>query len=122
MRCCGTKIEIARNEDLRVSYTPNEGFSFSTFSAQMQVRVSEGAPGAPLLDVTMSATPNGSRFDIIGSSLVLTVDRQDLEALPVADPISDPIAFVYDVIITDLTGFSTRLVSGPFIVFEGVSR
>jgi len=120
--CCGVKIEEPRNADLRRTYTPNEGFSFSTFSAQMQVRLYEGAPGSPLLNVTMSATPNGSRFDIVGSSLVLTIDRQDLETLPVADPISDPIAFVYDIIITDLTGFSSRLVSGPFIMLEGVSR
>lgn len=122
MGCCGTKIEVARNEDLRVTYTPNPGFTFSTFTARMQVREYEGAPDPALLDVTMVATPNGSRFEILGSSLVLTVDKLDLEALPVADPISDPVVMTYDVMVTDGTGFTSRLVTGPFIVQEGVTR
>lgn len=122
MGCCGTKIEVARNEDLRVTYTPNPGFTFSTFTARMQVREYEGAPDLALLDVTMTATPNGSRFDIVGSSLVLTVDKLDLETLPLADPISDPVVLTYDVMVTDATGFTSRLVTGPFIVQEGVTR
>lgn len=122
MSCCGVKIETARNADLRITYSPSDGFSFSTFSARMQVREYEGAPDPALLDVTMSATPNGSVFSVYGSSLVLMVEQADLEALPVANPISDPAAFVYDVVVTDETGFSTNLVSGPFILREGVTR
>ena len=122
MSCCGTKIQEPRNADLRITYTPNEGFSFSTFTAQMQVRVSEGAADPALLNITMAPTANNSRFDIVGSSLVLTISKEDLESLPQADPVSDPAVFVYDVVITDATGFSTNMVSGPFILFEGVTR
>lgn len=122
MGCCGTKIEVARNEDLRVTYTPSPGFTFSTFTARMQVRDYEGAPGPALLDVTMIANVNGSKFEILGSSLVLTVDKADLALLPVADPISDPVVLTYDVMVTDGTGFTSRLVNGPFIVQEGVTR
>jgi len=122
MGCCGTKIQISRNEDLRRTYKPNPGFTLSTYTARMQVREYEGAPDPPLLDVAMAATPNGSRFDVVGSSLVMTVDKLDLETLPVADPISDPITLDYDIVITDATGFTTRLVHGPFIVIEGVTR
>lgn len=122
MTCCGTKIETNRNADCRRVYTPNEGFTFSTFNAEMQIRVSEGAAGPALLTVTMSATPNGSVFSIVGSSLVLTIDSEDLESLPAGDPISDPAYFFYDIIITDGSGFSSVLVSGPFILIEGVTR
>ena len=122
MSCCGVKIETARNADLRITYTPNEGFSFSTFTARMQVREYEGAPDPALLDVTMTPNLNGSAFTIYGSSLVLMIEQADLEALPLADPVSDPAVFVYDVIVTDGTGFSTNLVSGPFILREGVTR
>lgn len=122
MSCCGVKIEKSRNEDIRITYTPNDGFSFSTFTARMQVREYEGAPDPALLDITMSATPNGSVFSVYGSSLVLTIEQADLEGLPVADPVSDPLALVYDVVVTDATGFSTNLVSGPFILREGVTR
>jgi len=122
MSCCGTKIQEPRNADLRRTYTPNSGFSFSTFTARMQIRLSEGASGAALLNVEMIATANGSRFDIVGSSLVLFIAKEDLEALPVASPVSDPAVFAYDMIITDATGFSTNLVSGPFILLEGVTR
>lgn len=122
MNCCGTKIEVARNEDLRVTYTPSAGYTFSTFTAKMQVREYEGAPDPALLTVNMTATPNGSKFEVYGSSLVLTVKKADLVLLPVASPISDPMVLAYDVIVTDGTGFESRLVSGPFIVQEGVTR
>lgn len=122
MSCCGVKIETARNADLRITYTPNEGFSFSTFTARMQVREYEGAPDPALLDVSMSATANGSVFYVYGSSLVLNVDKADLESLPIATPVSDPAVFVYDVVVTDATGFSSNLASGAFILREGVTR
>lgn len=123
MTCCGTKIETARNEDVRVTYSPTSpDYTFSTFTAKMQVRVNEGDPDPALLTVTMTPTANGSRFDIYGSSIVLTIKKTDLALLPVADPISDPVVLTYDVIITDGTGFSTRLVNGPFVVFEGVTK
>lgn len=122
MACCGTKIEVSRNEDLRVTYTPSAGYTFSTFTAKMQVREYEGAPDPALLTVNMTATPNGSKFEVYGSSLVLTVKKADLVLLPVANPVSDPVSLVYDVIVTDGTGFESRLVGGPFIVQEGVTR
>lgn len=122
MTCSGLKIREPRNADLRRTFTPQPGYDFSTFTARMQVRVSEGAAGPPLLDITMSATPNGSVFSVSGTSLVLTITKEDLETLPVASPISDPIGFVYDIIITDQTGFDNYFLGGPFIMLEGVTR
>lgn len=122
MSCGGLKIQEPRNADLRRTFTPNSGFDFSTFTARMQVRLSEGAGGPPLLDIAMSATPNGSVFTTSGTAIVLTITKEDLETLPVAIPISDPIAFVYDIIITDQTGFDNYLTGGPFIMLEGVTR
>lgn len=122
MSCCGVKIEEPRNADLRRTYTPSKGFTFSTFTARMQVREYEGAPDPSLLNVSMSATANGSVFTVVGSSIVLTIRKEDLEALPVATPISDPVALVYDIILTDQTGFDNKFVSGPFVITEGVTR
>lgn len=122
MSCCGVKIEEPRNADLRRTYTPGKGFSFSNFTARMQVRVSEGAPGAPLLNISMLATANGSVFTVSGSSLVMTIYRQDLESLPVATPISDPAYFVYDIILTDESGFENKFIRGQFVMIEGVVR
>lgn len=122
MSCCGVKIEAPRNADLRRTYTPGKGFTLSTFTARMQVRAYEGAPDPPLLNVSMSATANGSVFSVVGSSMVLTIKKEDLEVLPVATPISDPIAFVYDIILTDQTGFDNEFVGGQFILTEGVTR
>lgn len=122
MSCCGVKIEEPRNADLRRTYTPGKGFTFSTFTARMQVRTYEGAPDPPLLNVSMAATANGSVFTVVGSSMVLTIKKEDLQALPVATPISEPAYFVYDIILTDASGFENKFVSGPFIVTEGVTR
>lgn len=117
------KILEPRNADLRRTYTPiTKGFDLSTFTAQMQVRAFEGAPDPALLNITMSATPNGSVFTIIGTSIVLTIKKADLESLPVGTPINEPIGFVYDIILTDPTGFENKFVSGPFIMTEGVTR
>lgn len=122
MSCCGVKIEEPRNADLRRDYTPGKGYTFSTFTARMQVRAYEGAPDPPLLNVSMSATANGSVFTVVGSNMVLTIKRADLETLPLATPISDPINLVYDIILTDATGFANKFVSGPFVITEGVTR
>lgn len=122
MTCCGVKIEEPRNADLRRTYTPQAGYTFSLMTARMQVREYEGAPDPALLNVSMSATPNGSVFTVVGSAMVLTIKKADLEALPVATPISDPAAFAYDIILTDATGFENKFVSGQFILTEGVTR
>lgn len=122
MGCCDTEIKTARNEDLRVTYTPNAGFTFNGFTARMQVREYEGAPDPALLTVTMTATVAGSKFEVYGTSMVLTVKKADLLTLPVADPVSDPVVLSYDIIVTDGTGFESRLVWGSFVVEEGVTR
>lgn len=122
MTCCGLKIQEPRNADLRRTFTPPKGYTFSQMAARLQVRAYEGAPDPALLDITMSATPNGSVFTVVGSSMVLTIKRADLETLPVSTPISDPIAFVYDMTMTDLTGFINKFTGGPFVMLEGVTR
>lgn len=123
MTCCGVKIEEPRNADLRRTYTPvQRGFTFAGFTARMQVREFEGAPDPALLDITMIATANGSVFTNVGDAIVLTIDKDDLETLPVASPISDPANFVYDMLLIDQTGFVNKFVSGPFIMREGVTR
>lgn len=122
MSCCGIEIKEPRNADLRRTYTPQEGFDFSTFSARMQVREYEGAPDPALLDVGMSATPNGSSFTVVGTSMVLTVKTADLEALPRNIPSTKPVKLVYDILMTDQTGFVNKFISGPFIITEGVTR
>ena len=123
MSCCGVKIEEPRNADLRRTYTPvQRGFTFAGFTARMQVREFEGAPDPALLDISMGATINGSVFTNVGDAMVLTIDSSDLETLPVATPISDPVNLVYDILLTDTTGFVNKFVSGPFIMKEGVTR
>lgn len=122
MTCCGVKIREPRNADLRRTYIPNKGFSFVGFSARMQVREFEGAPGPSLVEITMAASPNGSVFSFDGDSLVLTIAKEDLENLPVNDPVSKPISFVYDIVLTDQNGFVSKFISGPFVLIEGVTR
>lgn len=122
MSCCGVKIEEPRNADLRRTYTPPAGYSFSNFTALMQVRLYEGAPGPSLLEVSMVPAVNGSVFTITGSSLILTIKKEDLELLPQGDPVDEPAIFVYDIILTDQYGFRNKFIGGPFIVYEGVAR
>lgn len=122
MSCCGLEMVAYRNADLRKTFTPPSGYTFSTFTAEMQIRASEGAAGSPLLEISITPTANGSVFTIVGSSLVLTIEGLDTNALPNGSPTSDPDYFVYDIIITDGSGFKTRLCGGPFIVKEGVTR
>lgn len=122
MTCCGLKIKEPRNADLRRTYTPQAGYDFSQMTARMQVRMYEGAPDPALLTITMSATPNGSVFTVVGTSMVLTIKKADLEALPVSTPINSPAVFVYDIILTDPTGFENKFLGGQFIMTEGVTR
>lgn len=122
MSCNGVKIEEPRNADLRRTYTPQRGFSFAGFTAQMQVRTHEGAPDPALLDIGMAATVNGSAFSVVGETMVLTIKREDLETLPEADPVSDPAYFVYDILMIDQTGFVNKFLSGPFVMTKGVTR
>lgn len=122
MKCCGVKIQVNRNADFRNTYTPSKGYTLSGMTARMQVREYEGAPDPALLNVSMAATSNGSVFTIVGSSLVLTLERADLETLPVGNPISKPVTLHYDIILTDGTGFENYFVGGQFIVYEGITR
>lgn len=123
MTCCGLTIKEPRNADLRRTFSfRRKGYSFAAFTARMQVRTYEGAPDPPLLDIGMTSTPNGSVFTIVGDALVLTINKTDLESLPTATPISDPIEFVYDIILTDQSGFVNKFTHGPFIMIEGVTR
>lgn len=124
MTCCGLPtldFEAPRNADFRRTITPQGGFTFNGFSAHMQVR---SAPGDPvvLLDLGMTQTPNGSFFQIVGDSLVLTIKKSDLGALPDGVPVSNPISLWYDIVVVDQTGLESYLFGGRFTVLEGITQ
>lgn len=112
MSCCGVKLEARRNGDLRVTYTPaSRKFTFSGLNPVFTVRRSDTS----LLTVTTSATPNGSVFQIVGDSMVLTVEKADLLVLD-SGPDTEKELLSYDVVVADQTGFENWLLGGPFVL------
>lgn len=113
---------IYRNADYSLDLTFPEGFAFSGATIQMQVREYQGAPGSSLLTLSLTETAFGSKFTFIGNRIHLLIEKADLEALPVASPVSDPWVGEYDIIITTAGFVSQYLIGGPFVVNMGVTR
>lgn len=124
MTCCGLPtldLQAPRNADFRRSISPTKGFTFNGFSAHMQLREEPG-DATVLLDLGMTQTPNGSYFQVIGDSFVLTIKKNDLGGLP--DPVAPSVAVSlwYDIVVTDQTGLESYLFGGRFIVIEGITQ
>lgn len=117
---CATNITAHRNADYSVTYRFPPAITF--VSARMQIRASQGAPGAALLNITLAPTSAGSAFAFTGSSILLVIKRADLEALPVSSPVSDPWIGEYDIILTNAAGIESYFLGGSFTVLEGVTR
>lgn len=113
MSCCGTKIQARRNGDLRITYTPDSrNFTFSGMVPTISIRLDD----VVLLTVTDAATVNGSSFIVTGDSFVLTITKEDLALLDSAAPDTEKETLSYDVVVTDLTGFESWLLGGPFVL------
>lgn len=108
MSCCGVTIQAHRNADLRKTYQPNSRYSFSGFTALMQVR--DGA--TVLLTISMAATANSSVFSIVGDSLVLTIEKADLVALALSE---EARILSYDIVVSQ-GGFEDWFLGGDFVL------
>lgn len=117
MSCCGLPtldFQVPRFADFRRTITPSKGFTFSGFSAHMQVRAEPGDP-VILLDLGMIQTVNGSYFQIVGDAFVLTIRKEDISVLA-------PGVYWYDIVVTDQVGLESYLFGGSFQVVEGVTQ
>lgn len=122
MSCATNLPNIYRNADYPVNITFPQGYAFDGATVLMQVREYPGAPDPALLSLSLSSTANGSVITFIGQTIRILVKQADLEDLPAGDPVSDPWAGSYDIIVTSVDGVRNYLFGGAFVVNEGVSR
>lgn len=113
MSCCGVKLEVRRNGDLKVTYSPrSKKFSFATLTPTFTVR----RDGTTLLAVSGAVLPGGSSFVNLGPALVLTITRADLAPIFALAPETERVSLSYDVVGVDPTGFDNWLLGGDFLV------
>lgn len=110
-----TTLTAQRDADRRYTFSPSSGFTFADLTPLMKIWLGEGNSETPALTVTLTATGNGSSFVPYSSSLVLTLDKADLAALPEGE-------LFYDITLTDGTGFENALCGGSFELFEDGSE
>lgn len=112
MSCSGEKILLRRNADKRVTYTPTgRNFSFAAFEAVFTARRGD----VVLLQVTSSATANGSVFANVDDALVLTLEKADIALLD-GGPDTDSEILSYDVVLIDGSGFENWTLGGPLVL------
>lgn len=106
-----TTLTAQRDADRRYTFSPSSGFTFADLTPLLKIWLGEGNSETPALTVTLTPTVNGSSFIPYSSSLVLTLDKADLAALPEGE-------LFYDITLTDGTGFENALCGGSFELYE----
>lgn len=109
MSCCTQSICVSKGAGLKITYTPSQGFTFENQAPTMRIWSGEGNAGSPLLTITESQTANGSEFRIVGGTIQLTIEKEDVQALTTG-------ALLYDIVLEDATGFTAPFVGGEFLV------
>lgn len=103
-----TTLTAQRDADRRYTFSPSSGFTFADLTPLMKIWATSAE--TPALTVTLTPTGNGSSFVPYSSSLVLTMDKADLAALPEGE-------LYYDITLTDGTGFENALCGGSFELY-----
>lgn len=96
-------------------------YDFAGYTGELVIRETEGDATA-LLTVTDTATAAGSVIVFADNLITLRIKRSDIQTLPDADDADDPWTGVYEWVLTDPDGLSTRLVSGSLVAEKGSVR
>lgn len=121
MSCDG--LEVVKTADAPLFWTSEVSTDdYSDWTARFQVRASEGASGAALLDLTETPTGNGSYARAITSGFEVLIKSADLDLLPDASPVSEPWEGVFQLVVTDPDGVANDFDSGVFVAKQGVVR
>ena len=110
MSCYETTLITYRNSDQLITYLFPAGYSLTGYAPEFMFRAEPGA--APILTVSSVASANGSKAEIVDSTVVLTLKRADLEAFPSMDAWDG----YYDSTLTK-DSFVNRFVGGPMTQF-----
>lgn len=117
---CGT-LRLSKSADMQALLPFPSSFDFTGYTGTLQIRVSEDA-ASPLLTVTHIPTANGSVMAFDGQYITLTIDKLDIQTLPDGSPADEPWEGVYEWVLTDTNGLTTRLVAGALVAEKGTVR
>lgn len=128
MSCCGQlgfaddgSLRLSKSSDIEELLPFPSTYDFTGYTGELQIRETYDAVSA-LLTVTDTATANGSIIVFDGRYITLRIKAADAALLPDADDPNDPWVGVYEWVLTDPTGLTTRLVDGALIAEKGVVR
>ena len=94
-------------------------FGVEPFNAKLQLRLYEGAPGAPLLTVITGGS--NSRLEGNRWSITALISNADLQALPAPDELGAPLILHYDLLASTPRGESVSHY-GRATIRTGVTR
>lgn len=115
-------LRVSKSADVQESIVAPVDYDFDSYTAaRLQVRATESAASA-LLSITLTPTAAGSKIVFNGRFILLTIKAADSATLPAAADPDAPWVGVYELVLTDAEGLSTRLVDGVFTAEKGVVR
>lgn len=115
-------LRLSKSADVEETLPLPSDYDVTGYTGQLQIRETEAATTA-LLTVTQAENVNGSVMTFDGRYITLLIKAADVAPLPNnADDADDPWLGVYEWVVTDLNGLTTRLCSGPLIAEKGVVR
>jgi hypothetical protein len=114
-------LRVSKSADIEETLPFPSPYDFTGYTGELQIRATEDGASAALT-VTETATAAGSVMSFDGANIVLLVKAADSATLPDADDPSEPWVGVYEWVLTDTAGLTTRLVSGSLIAEKGVVR
>lgn len=115
-------LRCSKSQDTEENVGPfPSGYDLSGYTGTFVIRATEGASTA-LLTVTGTATANGSVLTFTTSYLKVLLKKADLQTLPAGATADAAWEGVYEWVLTDTLGLSSRLVSGAIVVEKGVVR
>lgn len=115
-------LRVSKSADIEETLPFPSDYDFTGYTGELQVREDEDGASA-LLTVTEAATASGSVITFSGSNIVLLIKAADVSPLPDdSTDASEPWVGVYEWVLTDTVGLTTRLVAGSFIAEKGVVR
>ncbi len=120
-------LSVKRNGVLRRTfYFENAGspLDLTGWSAELQVRATLGAASA-IFTLVETPNANGSFIDIVDAGageVGVFISNADLNLIPEASPVSDPVSYAYDIVMTDTAADFMPFVGGAFTVIPGVTE
>lgn len=115
-------LRCSKSQDTEENVGPfPSGYDLSNYTGTFVIRATEGASTA-LLTVTNTANANGSKLTSATSFLKVLLKKADLQTLPAGSTADAAWEGVYEWVMTDTLGLTTRLVSGAIVVERGSVR